>query len=111
MKRYDEALTLAGPRQMPGERQAARRRGDGLAEYAESVRMAKLNRSIRLPLQPHRRRQFCAIRSYLPTAAKHGMPFFTALVMLMKAGHRCPVRRNQPTTDRYLTSYGSANGL
>jgi transposase len=27
-------------------------------------------------------RQFCAIRSYLSTAAKHGMSFFSALVML-----------------------------
>jgi hypothetical protein len=31
---------------------------------------------------PFRRRQFCAIRSYLPTAAKHGLAFFDALVML-----------------------------
>jgi transposase len=27
-------------------------------------------------------RQFCAIRSYLSTAAKHGMNFFDALVQL-----------------------------
>ena len=27
-------------------------------------------------------RQFCAIRSYLSTAAKHGICFFDALVML-----------------------------
>ena len=27
-------------------------------------------------------RQFCAIRSYLATTAKHGMGFFEALVML-----------------------------
>jgi hypothetical protein len=26
--------------------------------------------------------QFCAIRSYLSTAAKHGLSFFDALVML-----------------------------
>jgi transposase len=29
-------------------------------------------------------RQFCAIRSYLSTAAKHGIGFFHALVMLTK---------------------------
>lgn len=29
-------------------------------------------------------RQFCAIRSYLSTAAKHGIGFFDALVMLTK---------------------------
>jgi transposase len=29
-------------------------------------------------------RQFCAIRSYLSTAAKHGLSLFDALVMLTK---------------------------
>jgi hypothetical protein len=29
-------------------------------------------------------RQFCAIRSYLSTAAKHGLSFFDALIMLAK---------------------------
>jgi transposase len=31
---------------------------------------------------PHRNTQFCAIRSYLSTAAKHGMLFFDVFVML-----------------------------
>jgi transposase len=30
-------------------------------------------------------RQFCAIRSYLSTAAKHGLSFFAALVKLTAA--------------------------
>ena len=29
-------------------------------------------------------RQFCAIRSYLSTTAKHGLSFFDALIMLAK---------------------------
>ena len=38
--------------------------------------------------------QFCAIRSYLSTAAKHGLPFFSALIMLTAAGPGCQLRRN-----------------
>ena len=37
---------------------------------------------LRLPAHHDRPRQFCAIRSYLSTAAKHGLTFFDALVML-----------------------------
>ncbi len=36
-------------------------------------------------------RQFCAIRSYLSTAAKHGHGFFDALVMLAEGEPWMPV--------------------
>ncbi len=36
-------------------------------------------------------KQFCAIRSYLSTTAKHGTHFFEALVMLAKGRPRLPV--------------------
>jgi transposase len=44
-------------------------------------------------------RQFCAIRSYLSTAAKHGLSFFNALLMLAEG---------QPWTP-YPASAGAAN--
>jgi hypothetical protein len=79
---------------MPGDRQAAHRRRDGLAECAESVRTAKMKQKVSgCPRSLTGAGQFCAIRSYLPAAAKHGVLFFTALVMLTKAGHGCPGRR------------------
>jgi hypothetical protein len=43
-----------------------------------------------MPAHHDRRRQFWAIRSYLSTAAKHGLVFFDALVMLTSSGHGCP---------------------
>jgi hypothetical protein len=51
---------------------------------AESdIRVAKLRHKVSGCLRTLTgARQFCAIRSYLSTAAKHGLGFFDALVML-----------------------------
>jgi transposase len=38
----------------------------------------------------HGARQFCAIRSYLSTAAKHGLSFFDALVTLTQGNPWIP---------------------
>jgi transposase len=47
------------------------------------IRMAKIRQKVSGCLRTHAGgRQFCAIRSYLSTAAKHGLSFFDALVML-----------------------------
>jgi hypothetical protein len=47
------------------------------------IRMVKLRQKISGCLRTlGGARQFCAIRSYLSTAAKHGLSFFDALVML-----------------------------
>jgi transposase len=47
------------------------------------IRMAKLKQKVSGCLRTMAgARQFCAIRSYLSTAAKHGLGFFDALVML-----------------------------
>ncbi len=47
------------------------------------IRMAKLKQKVSGCLRTLTgARQFCAIRSYLSTAAKHGLNFFDALVML-----------------------------
>lgn len=47
------------------------------------IRMAKLRQKVSGCLRTVTgARQFCAIRSYLSTAAKHGLSFFDALVML-----------------------------
>jgi transposase len=47
------------------------------------IRMAKLKQKVSGCLRTMAgARQFCAIRSYLSTAAKHGLGLFDALVML-----------------------------
>jgi transposase len=49
------------------------------------IRMAKLRQKVSGCLRTLTgARQFCAIRSYLSTAAKHGLSFFDALIMLAK---------------------------
>ena len=49
------------------------------------IRMAKLRQKISGCLRTLTGAgQFCAIRSYLSTTAKHGLSFFDALVMLTK---------------------------
>jgi len=49
------------------------------------IRMAKLKQKVSGCLRTMTgARQFCAIRSYLSTGAKHGLSFFDALVMLAR---------------------------
>lgn len=48
-------------------------------------------------------KQFCAIRSYLSTAAKHGHNFFDTLVMLAEGRPGYPQLSERPSN---LTSYG-----
>ena len=56
------------------------------------IRMAKLKQKVSGCLRTMTgARQFCAIRSYLSTAAKHGLSFFDALVMLAEGEPWMPV--------------------
>ena len=56
------------------------------------IRMAKLKQKVSGCLRTMTgARQFCAIRSYLSTAAKQGLSFFDALVMLAKGEPWMPV--------------------
>ena len=56
------------------------------------IRMAKLRQKVSGCLRTLTgARQFCAIRSYLSSAAKHGIGFFDALVMLTKGKPWMPV--------------------
>jgi hypothetical protein len=62
------------------------------------IRMAKLKQKVSGCLRTMTgARQFCAIRSYMSTAAKHGLSFFDALVMLAKGEPGCLSPPDQST--------------
>jgi transposase len=61
------------------------------------IRMAKLKQKVSGCLRTlTRARQFCAIRSHLSTAAKHGLGFFNALVMLTEGRPWMPAAALSP---------------
>lgn len=53
-------------------------------------------------------RQFCAIRSYLSTAAKHGARFRDALTVLAEGSPGCPQPARQPARHTGKLTCGSA---
>jgi transposase len=71
--RQDDYLRFTADWRIPADNNGSER----------DIRMAKLKQKISGCLRTLTgARQFCAIRSYLSTAAKHGLSFFDALVML-----------------------------
>jgi Transposase IS66 family len=76
------------------------------------IRMAKLKKKVSGCLRTMTgARQFCAIRSYLSTAAKHGLGFFDALVMLAEGEPWMPAAACSDHNDSSdLTSYKSGFG-
>jgi len=71
------------------------------------IRMAKLRQKVSGSLRTLTgARQFCAIRSYLSTAAKHSVSFFDALIMLTENRPWMPAATRSNHNDfSYLTSY------
>ena len=73
LDRQDDYLRFTTDWQIPADNNGSER----------DIRMAKLKQKVSGCLRTLTgARQFCAIRSYLSTAAKHGLQFFDALVML-----------------------------
>jgi hypothetical protein len=73
LDRQDDYLRFTGDRRVPPDNNGSER----------DIRMTKLKQKVSGCLRTLTgARQFCAIRSYLSTAAKHGLHFFDALVML-----------------------------
>ena len=71
--RQDDYLRFTGDWRIPADNNGSER----------DIRMIKLRQKVSGCLRTLTgARQFCAIRSYLSTAAKHGLSFFDALVML-----------------------------
>ena len=73
LDRQDDYLRFTADHQIPADNNGSER----------DIRMVKLRQKVSGCLRTLAgARQFCAIRSYLSTAAKHGLHFFDALVML-----------------------------
>jgi transposase len=73
LDRQDDYLRFTRDLRVPADNNGSER----------DIRMAKLKQKVSGCLRTMTgARQFCAIRSYLSTAAKHGLTFFDALVML-----------------------------
>ena len=71
--RQDDYLRFTQDRRIPADNNGSER----------DIRMIKLRQKVSGCLRTLTgAKQFCAIRSYLSTAAKHGLRFFDALVML-----------------------------
>jgi transposase len=73
LDRQDDYLRFTADWRIPADNNGSER----------DIRMIKLKQKVSGCLRTLTgAQQFCAIRSYLSTTAKHGLPFFTALVML-----------------------------
>ncbi|MGH3178958.1 MAG: IS66 family transposase, partial [Streptosporangiaceae bacterium] len=81
LDRQDDYLRFTGNFRVPADNNGPER----------DIRMVKLRQKVSGCLRTITgARQFCAIRSYLSTAAKHGLTFFDALVMLTDNGPWIP---------------------
>jgi transposase len=94
LDRQDDYLRFTRDRRVPPDNNAAER----------EIRMIKVRQKVSGCLRTLTgARQFCAIRSYLATAAKHGVSFLDASSCSPKTGHGCPNRSWPDPKD--LTSY------
>jgi len=83
LARQDDYLRFTADWQIPADNNGSER----------DIRMAKLKQKISGCLRTLTgARQFCTIRSYLSTAAKHGLHFFDALIMLTEGQPWVPAR-------------------
>ncbi len=101
LDRQDDYLRFTTGRRIPADNNGSER----------DIRMIKLRQKVSGCLRTLTgAKQFCAIRSYLSTAAKHGRNFFDTFVMLAEQEpgwlHRTSINQRQQT--RRKTDYESA---